>query len=108
MAQSRIEEIINELYEYVESAKTNITQSKIVIQREDIFGYLDELRLGIPDEIKRCQKIIANRENARFFMILAFLSHFPYDSALPYPPGAPCGQMQLLRKTSDHFIVKNK
>ena len=63
MAQSRIEEIINELYEYVESAKTNITQSKIVIQREDIFGYLDELRLGIPDEIKRCQKIIANREN---------------------------------------------
>ena len=63
MAQSRIEEIINELYEYVESAKTNITQSKIVIQREDIFGYLDELRLGIPDEIKRCQKIISNREN---------------------------------------------
>ena len=63
MAQSRIEDIINELYEYVESAKTNITQSKIVVQREDIFGYLDELRLGIPDEIKRCQKIIANREN---------------------------------------------
>ena len=63
MSQSRIEEIINELYEYVESAKTNITQSKIVVQKDDIFGFLDELRLHIPDEIKRCQKIIANREN---------------------------------------------
>ena len=62
MSQSRIEEIINELYEYVESAKTNITQSKIVVQKDDIFGYLDELRLHMPDEIKRCQKIIANRE----------------------------------------------
>ncbi|MBO4510346.1 MAG: ATPase [Lachnospiraceae bacterium] len=63
MSQSRIEEIINELYEYVESAKTNLTQSKIVVQKDDIFGFLDELRLHIPDEIKRCQKIIANREN---------------------------------------------
>lgn len=63
MAQSRIEDIINELYEYIESAKTNITQSKIVVQKDEIFGYLDELRLHIPDEIKRCQKIIANREN---------------------------------------------
>ena len=62
MSQSRIEEIINELYEYVESAKTNITQSKIVVQKDEIFGFLDELRLHIPDEIKRCQKIIANRE----------------------------------------------
>ena len=63
MSQSRIEEIINELYEYVESAKTNLTQSKVVVQKDDIFGFLDELRLHIPDEIKRCQKIIANREN---------------------------------------------
>ena len=63
MAQTRIEEIINELYEYVENAKTNITQSKVVVQKEDIFGFLDELTLHIPDEIKRCQKIIANREN---------------------------------------------
>ena len=63
MSQSRIEEIINELYEYVESAKTNLTQSKIVVQKDDIFGFLDGLRLHIPDEIKRCQKIIANREN---------------------------------------------
>ena len=63
MSQSRIEEIINEFYDYVESAKMNITQNKIVLLKEDVFSYLDELRLHIPDEIKRCQKIIANREN---------------------------------------------
>ena len=63
MSQSRIEEIINDLYEYVEGAKTNFNQSKIVVQKDEVFGYLDELRLHIPDEIKRCQKIIANREN---------------------------------------------
>jgi len=63
MAQSRFEEIINDLYEYVEAAKTNITQSKVVVQKDEIFGYLDDLRLNIPDEIKRCHKIIANREN---------------------------------------------
>lgn len=63
MAQTRIEEIINELYEYVENAKTNLTQSKVVVQKDEIFSYLDELTLHIPDEIKRCQKIIANREN---------------------------------------------
>lgn len=60
---SRIEQLIDEIEEYVESCKpAPFSQSKIVVQKEQLYELLTELRLKTPDEIKRYQKIIANKD----------------------------------------------
>ena len=56
---SRIEQIIGEIEEYVESCKFQpLSTTKIVVNKEEIEELLRELRLKTPDEIKRYQKII--------------------------------------------------
>lgn len=63
MAQTRIEQIIEEIYEYIEGCKLSpLSQSKVIVQKDELYNMLDELRLRTPDEVKRCQKIIAQRE----------------------------------------------
>lgn len=63
MAQTRIEQIIEEIYEYIEGCKVSpLNQAKVIVQKEELYNMLDELRLRTPDEVKRCQKIIAQRE----------------------------------------------
>lgn len=60
---SRIEQIIQEIEEYVDSCKFQpLSTTKIVVNKEEIEEYLRELRLKTPDEIKRYQKIIANKD----------------------------------------------
>lgn len=60
---SRIEQIIEEIEEYVDSCKYQpLSTTKIVVNKEEIEELLRELRLKTPDEIKRYQKIIANRD----------------------------------------------
>mgnify|MGYP000594534569 CR=1 FL=1 len=60
---SRIEQIIQEIEEYVDSCKFQpLSTTKIVVNKEEIEEYLRELRLKTPDEIKRYQKIISNRD----------------------------------------------
>ena len=60
---SRLEQIIAEIEEYIESCKPQtLSKTKIVVDREEIMELLTELRLKTPDEIKRYQKIIANKE----------------------------------------------
>ena len=60
---SRIEQIIEEIEEYVESCKFQpLSTKKIVVDKEEISEYLRELRLKTPDEIKRYQKIINNKD----------------------------------------------
>lgn len=60
---SRIEQLIDEIEEYVESCKpAPFSQSKIVVQKEQLYELLTELRLKTPDEIKRYQKIIAQKD----------------------------------------------
>ena len=59
---SRIEQIIQEIEEYVDSCKFQpLSTTKIVVNKEEIEEYLRELRLKTPDEIKRYQKIISNK-----------------------------------------------
>ena len=56
---SRIEQIIEEIEEYVESCKYQpLSTTKIVVNKEELEELLRELRLKTPDEIKRYQKII--------------------------------------------------
>ena len=60
---SRIEQIIQEIEEYVDSCKFQpLSTTKIVVNKEEIEELLRELRLKTPDEIKRYQKIIAQKD----------------------------------------------
>ena len=63
MSSSRIEQIIEEIEEYVDSCKYQpLSSTKIVVNKEELEELLRELRLKTPDEIKRYQKIISNKD----------------------------------------------
>ena len=60
---SRNEHIIEEIEEYVESCKYQpLSTTKIVVNKEELEELLRELRMKTPDEIKRYQKIISNKD----------------------------------------------
>jgi len=60
---SRIEQIIEEIEEYVDSCKFQpLSTTKIVVNKEELEEMLRELRMKTPDEIKRYQKIISNKD----------------------------------------------
>ena len=64
MSQTRIEQLINEIYEFVEDCKpTALSQNKIIVPKDQLLDLVDELKRRTPDEIKRYQKIIANRDS---------------------------------------------
>ena len=63
MNPSRIEKAIDEIYDYVESCKpTKLYPNKVMVEKGELFDLLDELRMCTPEEIKRYQKIITNRD----------------------------------------------
>ena len=60
---SRIEQIIEEIEEYIDSCKFQpLSTTKIVVNKDQMDELLRELRMKTPDEIKRYQKIIANKD----------------------------------------------
>ncbi len=60
---SRIEQIIEEIEEYIDNCKPQtFSTSNIIVNREQIEELLNELRVKTPEEIKRYQKIISNKE----------------------------------------------
>ncbi len=60
---SRIEQLIDEIEEYIDSCKYQpLSNTKIIVNKEEIDELLRELRTKTPDEIKRYQKIISNKE----------------------------------------------
>lgn len=60
---SRIEQLIDEIEEFIESCKAQpFSQSKVIVPKDELYELLTELRLKTPDEIKRYQKIIANKD----------------------------------------------
>lgn len=60
---SRIEQLIDELEEYIEGCKPKfMSNSEIVVNKNEIDDLIRELRMKTPDEIKRYQKIISNKE----------------------------------------------
>ena len=80
---SRIEQLINEIEEYIDSCKFQpLSTSKIIVNKEELDELLVELRLRIPDEIKQYQKIISNQD------------------AILTAKRMRCSQRQLLRQTS--------
>ena len=60
---SRIEQLIDELEEYIDSCKPKfMSNAEIIVNKDEIDELLRELRMKTPDEIKRYQKIISNKE----------------------------------------------
>ena len=60
---SRIEQIIEEIEQYIDRCKFQpLSTTKIIVNREELLELLTELRLKTPDEIKKYQSIIKNRD----------------------------------------------
>lgn len=60
---SRIEQLIDEIEEYIDTCKYSaFSNSKIIVDKDQIDDLLRELKSKTPDEIKRYQKIISNRD----------------------------------------------
>ena len=60
---SRIEQLIDEIETYIDNCKPQpLSQTKIIVNKEEIDELLRELRSKTPEEIKRYQKIISNKE----------------------------------------------
>lgn len=63
MGASRIEELIEDIYEFIEDCKMQaFSSTKVVVPKDELYDYLDELRLRTPDEIKRYQKMLDNKD----------------------------------------------
>ena len=61
---SRIEQIIEEIKDYIDSCKFQpLSTTKIVVNKEELEDLLCGLRMKTPDEIKRYQKIISNKDS---------------------------------------------
>lgn len=61
---SRIEQIIEEIEEYIDRdcKYQPLSTTKIIVNKEHLDELLRELRMKTPDEIKRYQKIISNKD----------------------------------------------
>ena len=70
---SRMEQIIEEIEEYIDNCKYQpLSSTKIVVNKDELEELLTELKMKTPEEIKRYQKIISNKE-----AILADARHQP-------------------------------
>ena len=60
---SRIESIINEIEDYISNCKPlPLSSTKIAVNKDELEELISELRLKTPDEIKKYQKLISNKE----------------------------------------------
>lgn len=63
MGSSRIEQIIEDIYDFVEGCKMQpLSSTKVVVPKDQLYDLLDELKMRTPDEVKRYKKVITNRE----------------------------------------------
>lgn len=60
---SNIDQIIEEIEDYIESCKFQpLSSTKIIVNKDEIEELLSDLRNKTPEEVKRYQKIISNKE----------------------------------------------
>ncbi|MBR4983592.1 MAG: vacuolar family H+-ATPase subunit H, partial [Lachnospiraceae bacterium] len=60
---SKIEQLIDEIEEFIDGCKYKaLSNTQIIVDKEQIDELLRELRMKTPEEIKRYQKIISNKE----------------------------------------------
>ena len=62
-SMSRIEQLISDIEAYIDSCKYQaFSNSKIIVDKDQIEDMLSELRLKTPDEVKKYQKILSNKD----------------------------------------------
>ena len=60
---SKIEQLIDEIEDYIDHCKfMTLSNTKIIVNKDEIDDLLRNLRMSTPDEIKRYQKMISNRD----------------------------------------------
>src|SRR5574344_810161 len=60
---SRIEQIISDIEAYLDSCKFQpFSNTKLIVDKEQLEDYIEELKLKTPVEIKKYQKIIDNKD----------------------------------------------
>jgi vacuolar-type H+-ATPase subunit H len=61
---SRIEQLIGEIETFIDQCKYQpFSNNKIIVNKDEMDGLLRELRMRTPDEIRRYQKVISNKED---------------------------------------------
>ena len=64
MNASKIEQTIEDIYKYLETCKpAKLYANRIIVDKDELMDLLEELRLSAPDEIRRYQKVITNRDD---------------------------------------------
>ncbi|MCR5237948.1 MAG: ATPase [Lachnospiraceae bacterium] len=61
---SKIEQTIEDIFDYLEGCKFAAFSNKesIIVNKDDIYDLLEELKNNIPDEIKHSRQIVQNRD----------------------------------------------
>ena len=60
---NRIEEIIDDIEDYIDSCKYQpLSNSRIIVNKEEINELIVELRMRVPEEIKKYQKIVTQQD----------------------------------------------
>lgn len=60
---SRIEQLIDEIEDYIDNCKyQSFSNTKIIVNKEEIEELLRELRSKTPEELKRYQKVVSNQQ----------------------------------------------
>ena len=60
---SRIEQLISDIESYIDTCKYYpLSNVKIIVNKETLEDMLTELRLKTPDEVKKYQKILSNKD----------------------------------------------
>ena len=63
---SRIEQIISDIEAYLDSCKFQpFSNTKLIVDKDQLEDYIEELKLKTPVEIKKYQKIIDNKDAKR-------------------------------------------
>lgn len=60
---SKIETVINDMEEFIEGCNMQLlSQTKIVVEKDELLAMLDDLRDAIPKEIAESRKILSNQD----------------------------------------------
>jgi len=63
MSKKSIEDVMNEIEDFLNSCKTSaLSSNKVIVPRDEFDELFDDLKIKIPAEIDRCKKIMRNKE----------------------------------------------
>ena len=63
MARKSIEDVMNEIEDFLNSCKTTaLSSNKVIVPRDEFDELFGDLKVKIPAEIDRCKKIMRNKE----------------------------------------------